>query len=259
MNSLAQAITGFFGGSGTATLGAFAAAMAAIGVITMALIQAVKDVTPVRRMYQRHRLRRWLTEGATEARTRHAKYLAGVPDANELLSVDLAESDLLCLAVDNDADALYDLTIEQMCGQINSAYQMVLDYTYTYRRLLLLGASAASPDDVELLITTQRSQFARPDGMTAEQKIAYADARNRVSHQLQRAVDAFQIAASYRWKWSMQLASFVISALIAIAAVMADQTTERPILTVVFTGIIAGFLAPVARDLAAAIQKLRTP
>lgn len=256
MNALAHAIAGFFAGEFTAGLGAFAAAMALIGIATMAIIQAAKDVTPLRRWYQRARLRRWLREGADEARANHGE-LIPASLSSEPLSVDAAERDILCLAVDNDDQALYDLAIEQMCGQMNTALQMVVDYPARYRRLLLIAGSAAATADLRTLLERERSQFDNTISDITDARITYADARNRVAHQLQRAVDGFQISAAYRWKWAMQVASFLLSALIAMWAVMSTDA-PRPIITVIGTGILAGFLAPVARDLAAAIQKLRS-
>ena len=41
-------------------------ALSAIGVTAMALIQTVKDQTPLRASYQRRRLRKWIAEGLSD-------------------------------------------------------------------------------------------------------------------------------------------------------------------------------------------------
>ena len=105
---------------------------------------------------------------------------------------------------------------------------------------------------------TDRTTIALADGSPTNEQIRCADARNRVTHQLQRAVDGFQIATGYRWTYYMKIASFVVSAILAAIAV---QTKGQGILShigvIAFTAVLAGFLAPIARDLAATIQKLR--
>ena len=253
MNTIAAALTAFFKASGTASLLTFVGALALIGTASMAVLQVLKDATPLRQRYQRSRVRRWLAEGATEAAERHATLLTNSP-----LNVDDAERELVRLAVDGDQNALYDLSIEQLSGQINAALQMVIDYPSLNRPLLLIAASAANTDDVAAILNSDRSQFDPRDADPAKValRVTYADARNRVSHQFQRAVDAFQIATSFRWKWSLQMASFVLSAAFAVLALVAGNGSFT-FFTVVGTALMAGFFAPIARDLTASIQKLR--
>jgi len=70
-------------------------------------------------------------------------------------------------------------------------------------------------------------------------------------------VESFRLLTASEWRRGLQIASFVISVLIAVLAlVMSDALRDRP-WTVVWAALIAGFLAPVARDLLAAVQQLR--
>lgn len=254
MREIANAIQNFFGES--QDLGAYLGAMAAIGVAAMALIQAAKDVFPLRRLYQRARLRNWIAEGAQEAQVR---FSATLQDATGVgVNPQRAWKDLIALSVDGDENALLDLSIEQLCGQMSAAFQMVLDYPRQYRDLLLVAGSCASAADMNEILNTDRSQIARGDGAPTVEQIRWADARNRLTHQLQRAVDGFQIATGYRWTFWMKISSFVVSAILAMLAV---QTKGNGVIShvgvIAFTAILAGFLAPIARDLAATIQKLR--
>ncbi len=254
MREIANAIQNFFGES--QDLGAYLGAMAAIGVAAMALIQAAKDVFPLRRWYQRARLRKWMEEGAREA---EARFGAAIADSNgTTVNVERAWKDLVALSVDGDENALLDLSVEQLCGQMSAAFQMVLDYPQQYRDLLLIAGSFASPADMSEIRNADRSVVARGDGPATPAQIRWADSRNRMTHQLQRAVDGFQIATGYRWTYLMKLASFAVSAVLAMLAV---QTKGGGIAShigvILFTAVLAGFLAPIARDLAATIQKLR--
>jgi hypothetical protein len=254
MREIANAIQNFFGES--RDLGGYLAAMAAIGVAAMALIQAAKDVLPLRTWFQRWRLEKWMAEGAREA---EAHFAATLPDANGAgINARRAWKDLIALSVDGDEKALLSLSIEQLCGQMSAAFQMVLDYPKQYRDLLLIAGSFASPDDMNQILNTDRSRMSRADGPPTPEQIQWTDARNRVTHQLQRAVDGFQIATGYRWTFWMKIASFVVSAILtAIAVQTKGQGIVAHVGVIAFTAILAGFLAPIARDLAATIQKLR--
>lgn len=254
MREIANAIQNFFGES--QDVGAYLAAMAAIGVAAMALIQAAKDVLPLRRWYQRNRLKKWFADGAREAQKHFAATLQD--PAGVSVNPRRAWKDLIALSVDGDENALFNLSIEQLCGQMSAAFQVVLDYPKQYRDLLLIAGSFSAALDMNEILNSDRPAIARGDGPPTMDQIRWADARNRVTHQLQRAVDGFQIATGYRWTFLMKIASFVVSGILAALAV---QTKGGGIAShigvILFTAVLAGFLAPIARDLAATIQKLR--
>src|SRR5580693_8481151 len=73
-----------------------------IGGVSMALLQTAKDLLPARQWFQRYYLRKWLEEGAAQARENFH---------NPNVSAAAAQSDLLTLAVDGDQGAFYDLQI----------------------------------------------------------------------------------------------------------------------------------------------------
>jgi len=119
---------------------------------------------------------------------------------------------------------------------------------------LRLVAALADPEDVERLIA---STAPAPGEKRAQ---ADVDARARVMHYVQRAIDGLQISASYRWKLYLQIASFATSFVITVLAVgvhAGGAPGAKDVPGIVLVGIVGGFLAPVARDLLAALQKLR--
>lgn len=89
----------------------------------------------------------------------------------------------------------------------------------------------------------------------------YVDARGRVAHQVQRSIDAVQIAIGSDWKCSLQAAAFIVSFAVAFLGIWLESgdTTLLKLATGSITGLFAGFLAPVARDLVAALESLRKP
>lgn len=220
-------------------LTAFVAAMAAVGVLSMAIIQTLKDMLPLRNGYQRAFLRAWLA--------RKHRAAGGGPDPHA------AERDLVRLATAGDDKAFYDIPTEQLCGQIGAAMQVVLDYPGKHADLLRLMAALADREDVERLIAATAPA---PGEKRAQEEV---DARARVMHHVQRAIDGLQIAAGYRWKLYLQIASFGLSFLVTVIGVAMQPPGLEAVQVpgIVLIGIVGGFLAPVARDLLAALQKLR--
>jgi hypothetical protein len=215
-----------------------------IGAISMAILQTVKDLFPIRRTYQKWRLQIWFRKGAE--RLNAGKPLPVVSDAQ-------AENELLILAANGDGAAFFDQQIEQVCGVFNAAMQVVLESPLLYGDLLKITASRADPTDVAVLAA------APPSPMTK----AYLDARNRVLHNCQRSIGAFQVDCDYRWKWWMQISAMVVSTLLSWTALSYGAVTTGATqmaangASVVVTSLLAGFLAPVGKDLLAVLQRAR--
>jgi len=227
----------------------FLTAVSAIGVISMAIIQTIKDTLPVRQWFQKYRADQWLGEKCAASQTDHR----------------LAEKDLVHLATDGDSDALYSLPIEQLSGQLNTAIQAALDKPKGHEHLVRCLASKADPEDLNQVLSPPADAMQPRSTLTPDQQKrfdAYVDARNRVTHQVQRALDGFQIAVGFRWKLYLQLASIGLSAALAFIAVQHyasnDLSSWKKFCASLAVGILAGFLAPVARDLVAALQQLRS-
>jgi hypothetical protein len=255
--------------------------VAGLGTLTMAILQAVKDMTPARSWFQRWCMRTWMLQ---QARFAIYKSVSNQPEVDndettgprakndetkqDLAAQSLADTakrQLLLLATNGDASAFFDLEIEKLCGQWNTALQIVIDYPKYYPELFNCMAALATRKDCKNLLKPNVPPQTYPETEhhhdEAEQarrvglRQAFLDSRIRVMHQIQRAVDSFQITTSFRWKWHLQLASFVVSVGLAMAAeIMLKADTYR---VAFVSSLIAGFLAPIARDLLAAVQQLR--
>lgn len=250
-----KALDGFLGAFQTQTL-AFFTAIAGVGVLSMAIIQALKDLTPIRSWFQAWWIRGWLAE--KWAMTKEVR--AALANTRTASTGDRsAEADLVLLATDGDADALYDLAIEQLCGQMNVAAQAALDNPGRYPELLFCLACRAQPADLDQVlhppdaVRVQAAQEQIPPVILQN----YVDARNRVTQQVQRAIDAVQISLGFRWKFWLQLASFALSALIAGIGVWWADGSRTDVASTIAIALLGGFLAPVARDLVASVQQLR--
>lgn len=219
----------------------FAAAVTALGLIVMAIIQSAKDLLPVRRWFHDAFVRAWL---AHKARAHAAR--GGIrPDA------EVAFDDLVELATTGDAHALFDLPIEQLSAQVAAAASQSLDYPARHEDLVRCLAASADPRDVAAIL--------RAAGETmAGDEAGEIDARTRVMHQVQRSVDALQISAGYRWRWYLQLTAFALAAALTFVAVVAaggDAPLTRRLVDALPLAFVGGFIAPVARDAIARLTK----
>jgi hypothetical protein len=262
----------------------FFTAIAAVGVLSMAVIQTMKDMFPLRNWFQQVALEDWLRQKASQSRRQWDDWLRKdgqqwfadetvrgttwlrPTDAEELSNgpdPERAEQDLIKLATDGDSKALYDLPIEQLCGQLNAAAQVVLDQPREHPDLMRSIASVADPADIaRVMFPPREANGPRPPepGDAQRRYDSFIDARNRVTHQIQRAIDALQVSAGFRWKFYLQLASIVLSGIIAAIGVWTFGNIPgfwQRLLTTLAVGVLGGFLAPVARDLVAALQQLR--
>jgi hypothetical protein len=209
-------------------------ALAGIGVVTMALIQAVKDMLPIRRAFHRRALTAWL-----KARK------AGDQEAT-----------LLELATGGNANALWDLPLTGLMGQLTTVSRIVLLFPVTYEKLLRVfaGGGVEVGNDIGLIVGT---------GNTTPEELDRA--RVRVGHMIERNIDALQISLDSRWEWGNKVWAFAVSGLVTSVAFVVfvytmNLTNESKLnvtLAMVPVVVLAGFIAPVAKDLVTALQSTR--
>ncbi len=224
-----------------------------IGLLSMALIQVLKDLLPVRRWFQRNWVLQWLEQRR-----------ALIGDSSNPPPLETVESDLVQLSTDGDSNSFYNLPIEQLCGQLNSAAQAVLEHPNDHDTLLWHLASKASREDIETVLKCsekyRKQAGIKLDGPELSGFTECVDARNRVAHQVQRAIDALQLSAGNRWKLWIQIFSIALSGIIAAIGVSffgeIHGCLRRTGVTLA-VAILGGFFAPVARDLIAGMQSVR--
>lgn len=231
---------------------AWAVLLTAIGTVSMALLQTAKNVFPLRSWFQRGRLHRWILVAASAS-------------TGPEVCTSKAETDLISLATSGDEEAFYNLPVEDLCTQIRNAVPVILDYPNLHKDLFCCLASKASADDIQRLLEPPPPEtfLKRGEHSTDEEKHAireYAAAKTRLAAQVRCSIDAIQTSIGFRWKYFLQLASLVLSAIIGVIALHLGAGPDHTLPTVeatIMIGLLSGFLAPVARDLVAAIENWR--
>lgn len=172
-----------------------------------------------------------------------------------------AQNDLVLLTAPGNERALYDLETEQLCGQMNSASQVVIENPTTYPDLFKILAYKSANADMELILNPPApiANAIVGDPMTQSSK-EYLEARNRVYHFVQRNIDAFQVVATNTWKWYMRVTALVLSFILSFGGLILfwkNAASIQGFVLALLLAALSSFLAPVARDLVAALQSLR--
>lgn len=259
----------------TTMIAAWSIPLAAIGSVSMAILQTVKTQTPLRAWYQRMRLRRWLrqTDRGDFSGTNLSRFLQNLKTRRSLSKEDRRKEDsivselernIISLATSGDFDAFYDLASDAMCDQIRKIIPLILDYPLEHKCILRCLARGASAEDIQLLLVAQATSDEQ-EAKATYRKVAAA--KSRVLSQVRCSIDAIQTAIAFRWKFWLQSASMVLSAFLGALAIhlgilQAMRTSHGEHIStfwsVVTIGFLAGFLAPIARDLVATIEQWRS-
>lgn len=233
----------------------YAVLLAAIGTLSMAFIELLKGLTSFRRHFHRRELGQW------------------IPDQD-------CRDELLVLAAggEQNADVLYDQPTERMLGQIQAAANLSLEYPDRYPNAyafftredlqLKLKPSGGTANDSEMWANfatrIAREGFTTDEAQRLKQESegrAAQQARVRLGNLIARRLDMFQNRTQYRWARLNQVFS-IGSGAVLTAYALASSTyrvdSARDFVAVVLLSLLAGMLAPFAKDVVAAISGLRT-
>lgn len=252
MNEIFNNISTGIAGLSSATM-TFAGALAMAGTLAMAILQVIKELTPVRRRYQRKWLERWFNARADRFKIKAADNPHDIIQPYLPLNVLEVQSTLVDLATGGEVNAFYDLNIEQVVAQMNSAAQIALEYPRAYFPLLAILSQGANMEDVAQVVVAG----VKVGGSGSEP--AALDARNRVAHRIQRNLDGIQIALGSRWKLWMQVVAITLTVLFVEVAIITNVKDYNGVtlLVGIALGIVGGYVAPITRDVVAALQSLR--
>jgi hypothetical protein len=159
-------------------------------------------------------------------------------------------------------DALFALPLEKMMGQIQDAADHTMTSPDLNPHLYVFLTAGARIDDITHWYTWAKEPPARSPENASQAK-QQADTFTRLRQFIRRRLDAFQVSTSYRWETGNQVASVVLGAALLFGSLLYLATPEdrqSPVawLALAFASIIGGIMAPVAKDLVAALKKVRS-
>ena len=260
----------------TSGMAGIAVLVAGIGALSMAVIEAVKAMLPLRAKFHHDEIERWLKGEHASADMR----LMGV-GFDELPSADKPASaftELMHLAIGGTSyqTALFEQPVEKMFGEIQAAVNIALDFPDTAPSLYEFlthepgternGAARVASKGARMTDQDRWSDFAQQlnagrvdlktsDSTKKQQYLEANQARQRLDNLVRRRLDALQTRIGYRWGRYNQFAAFIVAVAFSVAALV--QVPKLSALSIAVLSVAAGFLAPPAKDLAAALKQIR--
>jgi len=228
----------------TSSFLAYLVALASLGVLSMSIVQAIKNLLPVRQAFQRYRLRGWLKAHTKEA----------LSNLGRAIPLEKVEKELVNIGAAGSSGAFYDAEIDDFIKQLAAVGRLAVNYPsnmgryISYGDLLAVLASNVTKADLATIDGTDKTT-------SAQDRL---DARNRIQQELNQGLNAFGLGNTWWWQNGLHLAAFGCSASITYFAVKLSSLDVQSPLALLGTALLAGFLAPVARDLVAAIENLRS-
>lgn len=259
-------------------------ALAAVGALSMALIEAGKKLLDSRTKFQALRWTRWVM------RTPLDRTLAGAPAPSHTRA--MAQIIQLCTGVTSDeasaaagelidrgghlglghafhtvpAHALFALELPRMMGSVQDAADIALASPTEYPDLYQLMTVGAKAEDVERWYADGSSALVSIADLnpTPEQRQAVKDHAERFARLRQivkRKLDGFQLYTGDRWaSWNQTAANAlgIVTMFIVLTWVQRNSIgASISFPTLIVFSLLGGILSPVAKDLVSALKRVK--
>jgi hypothetical protein len=236
--------------------------LAAAGALAMAIVELVKKLRDAQTRFHARAVTAWFIESPTvtthEALADLLHLAAGLPPiaatlrASELFVKKGARPGFLWLPSD-PGDAAFALELEKMTAVFQDCVDIALTAPTRYPALYEFMTESASPDDRHHW-RAAASSAVQPS--TAQQMKERAEVYARVRQAAKRKLDAFQMFTDLRWVNKQQLWANVVGTFVLSFAFWM-QTPRPNLLLAAGFSVLGGMLAPVAKDVVVALQKVR--
>jgi len=261
----------------------FLGVIIALGAITIAFLQILNELTPMRSLLHAAWLRRWIGErarayqsmvegkgGSKPGPSDPQQQSPQSPAISWLPTLSIEEQEprafdmLVAVATGGHGLAFLGLPTNQLVGQINAAAQTVIENPILYYALLCVLAQPTLPTVRPFVWGTPKTELPAGTHLKDLNKICeiaksnvgksepdYLEARARVGHAIQRNLDGIQITLTNRSAQSTLSLSLVIS--LGLAFIVLPGATP---LNIVLTGASGGYVAPLIGDIVTTIRRL---
>ena len=263
----------------------FFGTIAGAGVLAMAIIQALRAILPLRGVFHRVTLERWIDDATSEPS----------PSVERRRRIFRSVTRLARGRVSADRYALLDLPIEQLCGQIAAGADRLLDAPFaatletsgprrepaTVKEVLaalaaggdkdiddylelagkmVLGTNAPEESDEKPKSgdeETDSSESAAPipapvrASALPDRAQEYLRLRTGISQRIQRNIDGLQISTTFWWRRVVRSLAFTVCGVLGLSVFHGRITYT------VMCAVVGGFVATASRDLIAVVEKAR--
>jgi hypothetical protein len=266
----------------------YVGALAAVGALSMALIEAGKKLLDSRTRFQALRWTQWLERNPFETSVIPSSARSG-----PALSLPLAYSELLQLSTgvpsavavqaaerllanrghlparhafiraELPAHALFALDLQRMMGSVQEAADIALASPRQNASLYLLMTSGADPADISRWFSEGPDSMiaiADPNPQDRRAIKEHADRFARLRQVVKRKLDGFQLYAGDSWaSWNQTVANCVgiVSLFLILIWVKTTSATSPGYPTIVVLSLFGGILSPIAKDLVTALKRVK--
>jgi len=240
----------------------YAIALAAVGALSMALIELFKKLLDSRTKFHAKRWTAWMMksgEATMNVDLRKQAYADLIQLCTGVTPSEASGSSWKLIDGNgalplwhgwspDPAFAVFSLEPARMMGAIQDAGDTALAAPDRYGALFQVITSGADRADLDAWLGTDKKADVK----------ARADAFARLRQIFKRKLDAFQLYTEQRWASYNQFASNVVGALVMALALSSLRDDLRlGTSAIVLLSLFGGILAPVAKDLVAALRKVR--
>lgn len=216
----------------------YAIVIASVGTLSMALVDVLKGIFRLRGLFLKSMIEKWINDQTTG-------------DKNKI------KDELLYLAAGDREDAVawdwWDQPEERVFPRIHAAAQTALDFPTDYLSLYEFLTQGLTGSEAW---TNGAKDWRSRAGKVADQTAAndLADIRTRLGNAVTRRIETLQMKAEWYWAKASQVGAFLISLTIFIAYYC---TYGISLWKALLTGVLAGLLAPFAKDLVSRISQVQ--
>lgn len=252
-------------------------ALAAVGALAMALIELAKKIHDTRTRYHARQVLRWVMEEFGSPASPHA--LACLTEllqlttglnrdqaqraAGELMATEGTLPGLLAVPARREY-SVFALELEKMMGHIQDATDTALNDPKAHPALFQFITSGVRAQDVEawqaFIEATTRAPIAVGQERNARRD---ADLYTRLQQSVRRKLDAFQLFCGMRWANRNQLWANVVGVVVLANALWWITLRESggsamSVWEILLASLAGGVLAPLAKDMVVALQRVRS-
>ena len=270
----------------------YAVTLAALGALTVGLIEAYKKLFGTLAGFHRLAVRRWLyeekfqsTPSSQVAATIGAGGHYGVEERAKAdgspsnYDANKAFADLLHLTTGvrhdsggepvtlkspgfrrNVSVALFELELATMMAQIQEAADAALNNPRRYENWFYFLTRGCDTVDIDKWLNAWSSP--KPSGGSDEKKKELAEAYARIRLLMRRQLDSFQTVTAFRWREWNQLWAWLVGGVLLFLAQYAQAKSAGVLnpnfFTMFVVSLAGGILAPIAKDLVDALAKMKS-
>ncbi len=204
----------------------------AVAGLTMTLIQTCRTLIPVRGLFHRRALKQMLAQPYNENPKDWPFPFLETADPSKLGDEALGEFEQSSgpTPLFPSVPLLYDLSIEQLCGQLTVAAESALDQPTEFRHLLLGLVGSGGKRDVQPLL------------FSAASSLEQGQARGTLSRIIQRRLDKFQIEAGGEWRLRLRSVAVAVCIIFSWLITLARLPDDASLAAILYMQALREYL-----------------